>query len=103
MRVCCKRSDAVYKTFLYEVITEIHVIFLRNGERNVYWTRPVTLRNHFQHHQIAFVKSVLSFERNDHTVGYCVAGHHHSTTFYSLFINGYVNRIGRNEVHIATF
>ena len=57
-RSCCisrERSDAVYKTFLYEVVSEVHVVILTYGESYVYRAYPIALGYHFKHHEVTFV------------------------------------------------
>ena len=61
------------------------------------------MRNYLQHHQVVLVKRVLAFERDDHTVGDRVAGHHHATVLDSVLVDGNVERIGRYDVHVCVF
>ena len=57
-----ERSDTVYETLLYEVVTQIHVVVLTYSQCYVDRAYPVALSYHFQHHQVALVECILSGE-----------------------------------------
>ena len=57
-----ERCDAVGKTFLYEVFTEVHIVLLANGGCYVDRTLPVGIGNQFEHHQVTLIESTLTLE-----------------------------------------
>ena len=63
-----ERSDTVHKSLLYEVVTEVHIVFFAYGECYVERTGPVTLCQHLKHHEIALVECALAGKRDDHLV-----------------------------------
>ena len=63
-----ERSDTVHKSLLYEVVTEVHIVLFAYGECYVERTGPVTLCQHFEHHEVALVECALAGKRDDHLV-----------------------------------
>ena len=96
----CEWSDAVYKTFLYEVLAKVHVIFFTHSECYVERTGPVALCQHFQHHQVTLVESALACQRNNHLVRDRICSHHHAALLYCLLVDSDIEGIGWDEVHI---
>ena len=99
--VGCERSDAVSQTFLHEVVAKVHVVVTTYSCCNIQRTCPVALCEHLKHHKVVLVQSALACERDNHTVRYGVACHHHSALLHSLFIDGQIESVGRDDVHIA--
>ena len=98
-----KRRNPVGQSFLYKVVAQVHIIFRTHRVCHVYGAYPVALRNHLEHHQVAFVQSLFSCKRYHHTVGNSVGSHHHSALFYGLFVDGYVKRVGGNDMQFDIF
>ena len=60
--VCRKWSDAVHKTFLNEVIAEVHEVLSTYCEGNIQWTCPVGVAYHLKHHEVVLVECALALE-----------------------------------------
>ena len=99
--ICGEWRYTVCETFLYEVVAKVHVVLCSHGQGNIYRPCPVAVGNHLKHHQVALVESVLLGKRDDHLVGNGVACHHHSALAYRLLVDGYVEGIGRNDMHVS--
>ena len=99
--ICGERSDAVDKSLLHEVVAEVHIVFLANGECHVYRTCPVAVGNEFEHHHVTLVECALALERDNHTVGDRVGSHEHTALLDSLLVDGDIYRVGWDDVGVA--
>ena len=99
--VCRERRYAVGETLTYEVVAKIHVVVLPYGRSYVHGTRPVAAGNDFKHHHIVLVESRLALQRDDHTVWYRVAGHHHAAASHSLLVYLQIERVGGNDMQVG--
>ena len=63
---CVEWGYAICQTFLHKVVAQIQMIFTSYGNSHVYWTFPISVSKHFQHHQLMFVEYSFSFQRNMH-------------------------------------
>ena len=59
---CSERGDTVDKSFLYEVVAEVHIVVLTDCKCYIDGACPVAVGNQFEHHKIAFVEGALAFE-----------------------------------------
>ena len=55
-------SDTVGKTFLYEVVTQVHVVVFTYGQGYIERASPVALCQHLQHYQVALVERTLALQ-----------------------------------------
>ena len=95
-----ERSDTVHKSLLYEVVTEVHIVLFAYGECYVERTGPVALCQHLEHHEVALVECALAGKRDDHLVWNSICSHHHTALLYSLLVDGDIEGICRDEVHV---
>ena len=95
-----ERSDTVHKSLLYEVVTEVHIVLFAYGECYVERTGPVALCQHLEHHEVALVECALAGKRDDHLVWNRICSHHHTALLYCLLVDGDIEGIRRDEVHV---
>ena len=95
-----ERCDTVQQSFLYEVVAKVHKVVAAYGNSHIKRTCPVAVGNHFEHHNVALHQSVLTYERDSHTVWNAVGGHHHATAAHCSLVDGHIQRVGRYAVEL---
>ena len=57
-----ERSDAVGKTFLHEVITQVAIVLRTDGHGHIERTLPVAAGEHLIHHHLTLIDRTLSLQ-----------------------------------------
>ena len=90
--------DTICQSFSHHIVAKVDITTLTNSCSHVDGAFPVTLSQHLQNHQVAFVECTLACKRDNHAVGNAITCHHHTTLAYCLLVDSHIECVGWNDV-----